>query len=102
MSARHDVNSKFYGRPVDVTAILGGGVPRPRAAECLYRAMEEAERADITGWRPSVALRESGLVKSDTPVPVSKVVGTTAGGWPAGGMAGQQQQPVVANPYDGN
>ena len=25
---------------------------------------------DIVGWRPSIALRESGLVKSQVPVPV--------------------------------
>jgi len=61
---------------------LEGGVPRPRAGEGLYRALEEAERADIVGWRPSVALRESGIVKGE-------VVATTGGVW----GANEQQNP---------
>lgn len=80
VKARNDVNAKFYGRPIAVKEILGGGVGRPRAAEGLYRAMGEAERADIKGWRPSVALRESGLVRGNGG---NNVVGTMTGGWPA-------------------
>ncbi len=39
---RNEVNSNFYGRHVTPQEILSGMVPRPRAAEPLYEALQDA------------------------------------------------------------
>ncbi|GMH65421.1 hypothetical protein TrVE_jg3571 [Triparma verrucosa] len=84
ITCRHDINSKFYGKPVEPNVLLNGGMNRPRAAKILYDALDEALGVQIDGWRPSVALKDAGIVKSEVPVPVP--VGAAGGG-------------AVSNPY---
>ncbi|GLD96717.1 hypothetical protein PINS_up005400 [Pythium insidiosum] len=42
VKCRGDVNNNFYGQQVTPEGILSGEVPRPRAAQCLYDAIEQA------------------------------------------------------------
>ncbi|TMW55688.1 hypothetical protein Poli38472_010570 [Pythium oligandrum] len=42
VTCRSDVNSNFYGRQFTPEEILSGTAPRPRAAQCLYDAIENA------------------------------------------------------------
>ena len=54
LTCRNDVNSNFYGRPIQPTELLfAESVPRPRAAEPLYDALNEALNVPIVGFRPS-------------------------------------------------
>ncbi|GMI43557.1 hypothetical protein TeGR_g6593 [Tetraparma gracilis] len=92
ITARNDVNARFYGRPIDARTLLSGGVERPRAAGILYDALGEALSVQIDGWRPSVAMQQAGLVRGE---PMQAVA--------AGGV----MHPAVvggggmANPYGG-
>ncbi|KAL7472820.1 hypothetical protein ACHAXS_013193 [Conticribra weissflogii] len=49
VSVRRDVNSKFYGREVEVEDLLAGRVERPRAAQPLYDALDWC--LDSNRWR---------------------------------------------------
>ena len=53
LTARHDVNAKFYGRQVSADQVLD--LPPPKAAEPLYRALDRALATEIPedGFRPS-------------------------------------------------
>jgi len=54
VATRSDVNAKFYGRPVDANALLFENIQwTPRAAQPLYDALNEAMKAEISGFRPS-------------------------------------------------
>ena len=60
LTCRNDVNSNFYGRPTLPNELLFGDVvPRPRAAQPLYDALNEALDVPIIGFRPS-ELRKKG------------------------------------------
>ena len=52
--ARHEVNHRFYGRPVSPAELLYGDVPPPRAAGPLYQALADAEASlpDVQHLRP--------------------------------------------------
>lgn len=43
ITSRTDTNSKFYGQKLTPETILSGEVPRPRAAQCLYDALDRAK-----------------------------------------------------------
>ncbi|CAH0492675.1 unnamed protein product [Peronospora farinosa] len=42
ITARTDTNSNFYGQKLTPEEILSGAVPHPRAAQCLYDAIDDA------------------------------------------------------------
>lgn len=54
ITARKDVNTKFYGRELTPQAILTGEVEQPRAAKPLYDALERAmsgiEEHQVEHW----------------------------------------------------
>jgi SH3 domain-containing YSC84-like protein 1 len=41
IAARKDVNRAFYGEDVSISALLSGEYPRPRAADAMYRILNE-------------------------------------------------------------
>lgn len=53
ITCRSEMNSNFYGKRLTPEEILNGNVPRPRAAQCLYdainRAMEGVAQYDAVG-----------------------------------------------------
>lgn len=60
ITTRPDVNTKFYGRPIDAEDLLFEHVqPRPLACQPLYDALDEAMKLDVPerGFRPSRILR---------------------------------------------
>ncbi|KAG2771098.1 hypothetical protein PC116_g26602 [Phytophthora cactorum] len=42
ITARSEMNSNFYGQKLTPEEILSGSVPHPRAAQCLYDAIDQA------------------------------------------------------------
>ncbi|OWZ17803.1 hypothetical protein PHMEG_0008200 [Phytophthora megakarya] len=42
ITARTEMNSNFYGQKLTPEEILSGAVPHPRAAQCLYDAIDQA------------------------------------------------------------
>lgn len=56
ITARSEMNTNFYGEQLTPETILSGSVPRPRAAQCLYdaidRAMDGVAQFDAEGARP--------------------------------------------------
>ncbi|DAZ97125.1 TPA: hypothetical protein N0F65_010448, partial [Lagenidium giganteum] len=42
ITARSEMNSNFYGKKLTPEEILSGAIPRPRAAQCLYDAIDNA------------------------------------------------------------
>ena len=69
LASRSDVNSKFYGRPVQPMDLLHAGatsnnnnaqLSRPRAAQPLYDALNEALGVPIVGFRPSELGKKHG------------------------------------------
>jgi len=61
LKCRDDINSNFYGRPVEPAELLfGSTIPRPRAAQPLYEALNEALDVPITGFRPSELRKKRG------------------------------------------
>ena len=60
VTARPDVNTKFYGRSVDAEDLLFEHVqPRPLACQPLYDALDEAMKLDVPekGFRLSKVIR---------------------------------------------
>lgn len=51
--ARADVNERFYGKHYDPKDILGTRVPRPKAAEPLYEALQRACERDTSAGNAS-------------------------------------------------
>jgi lipid-binding SYLF domain-containing protein len=74
INARHDLNTKFYGRQVNVEEILKY-MDAPRAAKPLYHALNHALAQDIPvdGIRPSTLFNSHSF---DSP-PVKQVSGST-------------------------
>jgi len=61
LACRSDINAKFYGRPVEPMELLHGTTqPRPRAAQPLYDALNEALGVPIVGFRPSELGKKQG------------------------------------------
>jgi len=61
LKCRNDINSNFYGRPVEPTELLFSlNIPRPRAAQPLYDALNEALELPIVGFRPSELRQNKG------------------------------------------
>jgi lipid-binding SYLF domain-containing protein len=62
LSSRHDVNAKFYGRS-GLTPDQVLDLPRPRAAEPLYKALDHALATEIPedGFRPSQLFQDKDL-----------------------------------------
>lgn len=42
ITSRKEMNSNFYGKSLSPEELLDGTVPRPRAAQCLYDALDKA------------------------------------------------------------
>lgn len=55
ITCRTEMNSNFYGQKLTPEEILNGAVPQPRAAQCLYdaieNAMEDVAKFDAAGLR---------------------------------------------------
>lgn len=82
LKARHDVNTKFYGRPVEVQEILSY-MEAPKAAEPLYDALKLALEQDIPkeGLRPSTLFAASDRDTKTLmrPVSPSNTISTSCG-----------------------
>ncbi|TDH71798.1 hypothetical protein CCR75_009006 [Bremia lactucae] len=70
LSARTEMNSNFYGQKVTPQEILTGAIPPPRAAQCLYDAIEQAKKgiarfeASETQRRRSASSHSQGMCSS--------------------------------------
>mmetsp|Transcript_1929 Transcript_1929/g.2677 ORF Transcript_1929/g.2677 Transcript_1929/m.2677 type:complete len:509 (+) Transcript_1929:71-1597(+) len=82
LKARHDVNTKFYGRSVEVQEILSY-MNAPNAAKPLYDALKLAHEQDIPeeGLRPSTLFASSSqdIKTSMRPVSPSTTIPTNGG-----------------------
>jgi hypothetical protein len=58
---RHDLNEKFYGRPVSGSEILSGAIETPPAAQPLYDALTRCH-VYTTGQRPPPQPRRHGAM----------------------------------------
>lgn len=90
IATRKDVNRDFYGEDVSTSALLSGEYPRPRAAEAMYRTLNEVmnetrmsstQRRDYS--RPYGGASESNsrlysAVTSDTPAQYNNETSNTA------------------------
>lgn len=66
--ARHEVNHRFYGRPVSPAELLYGGVKPPRAAAPLYDALVDALSSlpDVQHLRPFDDIDNNETTRSKT------------------------------------
>ncbi|EGZ12267.1 hypothetical protein PHYSODRAFT_517261 [Phytophthora sojae] len=71
ITARTEMNSNFYGQKLTPEEILSGAVPHPRAAQCLYDAIDQAmdgiaqfEASGGSQRRPSTATAPQGRCSS--------------------------------------
>jgi SH3 domain-containing YSC84-like protein 1 len=72
ITSRAEVNSNFYGKQLTPEEILSGNTPRPRAAQCLYDAINDA-MAGIARHEASVsAVQAQGCIHCQCQQYVSK------------------------------
>ncbi|KAE9218774.1 hypothetical protein PF004_g13789 [Phytophthora fragariae] len=71
ITARTEMNSNFYGQKLTPEEILSGSVPHPRAAQCLYDAIDQAmdgiaqfEASGGSQRQPSAATATQGQCSS--------------------------------------
>ncbi|KAG6946204.1 hypothetical protein JG688_00016170 [Phytophthora aleatoria] len=62
ITARSEMNSNFYGQKLTPEEILSGSVPHPRAAQCLYDAIDQAMEG-IAQFESSGGSQSAGFTK---------------------------------------
>jgi len=66
ITARTETNANFYGQKLTPEEILSGAVPHPRAAQCLYEAIDQAMEG-IAQFEASGSQRRSSAAAAQGP-----------------------------------
>ena len=95
--SRPDLNLRFYGCDVSARSLLGGSHPRPRAAQALYAALDDAAAEHLGVHLRAACDTAQGLARQPAHAPAAAEA--PAGAESAGGGSGGGSKGYEANPF---